>query len=213
MVAGDLLRLAWEAEHDGRTRLRDTLLTMAVTESEPGDQWAEPCRDRLVRDRPDHFLAHFASVSLALADPRVIDARDRLRIKYPTPRVQSLLLRAQTRRGPYLGRSESLDAMVEDLVGFTAAEAENVRLDAPQPSRGPLIRQKSAKAVAWSLNFPPLERPNGSSLLDSEPEAPSDWDRVDANASAEQDFLIEYSTVLLAIAFLMASVQQGREAA
>jgi hypothetical protein len=212
MVAGDLLRLAWEAEHDGRSKLRDALLTMAVTESEPGDAWAERCRSRLLQDRPDHFLGQFPTVTQALSDPRVVEARERLRTKYPPVRVDWLLLRASARRGPYLGRVESLEAMIEDLVGFAPAEVENVRLDLPQLSRGPLIRQKAARPVAWSLSYPPLNRSVGSSSLGSEPESesPSDWEGTDA---ADDDFPLFYATVLLAIAFLLASVEQGKKAA
>ena len=45
MVTGDLLRLAWEAEHDGRNRLRDALLTLAF------DLMADPATssDPLIR--------------------------------------------------------------------------------------------------------------------------------------------------------------------
>lgn len=124
MSAGDLLRLAWEADHDGRTHLRDAVLTLAVTESEPGDHWAEHCRNRLVVERPDHFLCHFPDVRQALEDDRVIEARERLRLKYPEARVQWLLLRARARRGPFLGRVESLDAMIEDLAGVCVQGAE-----------------------------------------------------------------------------------------
>jgi hypothetical protein len=215
MVAGDLLRLAWEAEHDGRSKLRDALMTLAVTESGPGDSWAERCRGRLLQDRPDHFLSHFPTVAQALDDPRVVIARDRLRAKYPPARVNWLLLKAGTRRGPYLGRAESLEAMIEDLVGFAPVEVENVRLDAPQPSRGPLIRQRSARPVAWSLAYPPLNRSTGSSSLGNEPESetPSDWDKNEGAGSTEfeGEFFVYYSTVLLAIAFLLATVQEGRE--
>ncbi len=74
MDASDLLRLAWEADHDGRTRLRDSLMTLAVAESRPSDIWAERCRARLVADRPDHFFARFPTVALALEDSRVVEA-------------------------------------------------------------------------------------------------------------------------------------------
>ncbi len=216
MVAGDLLRLAWEAEHDGRPRLRDALLTMAVTESTPGDAWAERCRERLLKDRPDHFLGQFPSVAQALDDPRVVAARDKLRIKYPAPRIDWLLLRASARRGPFLGRNESLEAMIEDLVGFTSAEVDdNVRLDAAQLSRGPLIRQKASRPVAWSLAYPPMVRSNRTSDSDpdNEPETPSDWDHDEnrPTGTSEREFVVYYATVLLALAFLLATVQPGSE--
>ena len=169
MVAGDLLRLAWEAEHDGRTRLRDSLMTLAIAESAPEDPWAERCRARLVLERPDHFFAHFATVGQALEDPRVLDARERLRVKYPPARVQSLLLRACARRGPYLGRVESLEAMIDDLAGQTA-EAENVRRDSAQPSRGPTRLGRAGRSVAFVAG---LSADDGSGLEASPARGPA----------------------------------------
>ena len=44
-----LLRLAWLAEVEGRPRLRDAVMTLAVAESGPGDAvLAERCRRKLV---------------------------------------------------------------------------------------------------------------------------------------------------------------------
>ena len=200
MAAGDLLRLAWEAEHDGRAQLRDSLLTMAIVESGPGDAWAERCRTRLLADHPGHFLAKFPSVGLALVDDRVVQARERLRVKYPPAKVQSLLLRAGVRRGPYLGRVESLDAMLEDLAG-PSAEAENVRRDAPEPSRGPLVRRRIGRPVAFSLAYPSMIGPEFPVDEPSDPDA----------ESPIEDFSLFYVTVLLGIAFLLASVQEHRE--
>ena len=212
MVAGDLLRLAWEAEHDGRSLMRDSLMTLAVAESAPGDAWAERCRARLVATRPDHYLARFASVGEALVDPRVLEARERLRWKFPAPRVQSLLLRARARRGPYLGRAESLDAMIEDLAG-PSAEAENIRRDAPQAaSRGPLNRHRAHRPLAWSLLLPSmntgLEPAHGSPRQQTFP----DWGEVVPEPPVDDDIAAYYLTVLLAIAFLLATVQQGPDA-
>jgi hypothetical protein len=209
MEAGDLLRMAWEAEHDGRSQLRDSLMTLAVAESEPGDPWVERCRARLVAGRPDHFFGKFPTVAQALDNPRVIEARDRLRAKYPPARVQSLLLRARARRGPYLGRVESLEAMIEDLAG-PPAEAENVRRDAAQASRGPLHRQLGPRALAWSLAYPPMSRGREESRDSSLPEPPSDWDRPAIDPRAEE-FSVYYLTVLLAIACLLATVQEPSE--
>jgi hypothetical protein len=205
MVAGDLLRLAWEAEHDGRTTLRDALMTLAVAESEPGDAWAERCRARLVLDRPDHFFGQFSTVGQALADPRVVIARDRLRIKYPPARVGWMLLRASARRGPYLGRVESLEAMIEDLTS-PPAEAENVRRDAPQPPRGPLSRGRAARTLAWSLSYPPMASYQEGSRWPSRPAMVPDWEE-DTPALPGEDFSHYYLSVLLGIAFLLASVQ------
>jgi hypothetical protein len=210
MATGDLLRLAWEAEHDGRTRLRDAMLTLAVAESEPGDPWVERCRTRLVSERPDHYLGRFPTVSQALAHPQVIEARERLRVKYPPARVQSLLLRACARRGPYLGRVESLEAMIEDLAG-PSAEAENIRRDAPQASRGPLRRQLSPRALAWSLSFPPLSTGLHGSRESLYPEPPLDPVEPSDAQTAPEDFTTYYLTVLLAIAFLLATVQEVSE--
>jgi hypothetical protein len=210
MATGDLLRLAWEAEHDGRTRLRDALLTLAVAESKPGDSWAERCRTRLVSERPDHYLGRFATISQALGHPQVVEALERLRIKYPPARVQSLLLRACARRGPYLGRVESLDAMIEDLAGPSAA-AENVRRDAPQPSRGPLSRQRATRPVAWSLSYPPMSTGLQSSRESLLPEPPSDCIEDPEPEPSSEDFAVYYLSVLLAIAFLLATVQQASE--
>ncbi len=203
MRAGDLLRLAWEAEHDGRTRLRDALLTLAVIESGPDDSWAERCRTSLVADRPDHFLRQFPTVRSAIGDPRVVEARERLRVKYPSARVRSLLLRAGARRGPFLGRVESLDAMIEDLAG-PSAEAENVRRDAPQPSRGPLTLRRVAQPMVWSLAFPTMksgpDRWGEGRLPDEAP-----IEEVDPEPDREE-FVCYYVSALLAIAFLLASV-------
>ena len=204
MVAGDLIRLAWEAEHDGRSQLRDSLLTLAVIESLPGEVWAERCRARLVALRPDHFFAHFANIDEALGDPRVLEARERLRIKYPSARIQSLLLRAQARRGPYLGRLESTDAMIEDLAGGPL-EAENVRVDAAQTSRGPWNRHRVGRPLAWSLMYPTmssgLEGPAGPVRQQTFPA----WEEV-VHEPPDEDIANYYLTVLLAIAIFLATV-------
>ena len=217
MDAGDLLRLAWEADHDGRAKLRDSLLTMAVLESTPHDAWAERCRARLIKDRPDHFLSQFPSVKSALADPRVIAARDRLRAKYPKGRVEWLLLGANASRGPFLGRPESIDAMIEDLTGIHASEVEveaevveNVRIDLPQPSRGPLARQKAPQAARVSIGYPSFgsDRKSLHSGAEVVPEPPSDWDGSTTSPQHQaEEFVRFYASVLLGIAFLLASVQ------
>jgi len=209
MDAGDVLRLAWEAEHDGRIRLRDSLLTLAVAESGPSDTWAERCRTRLIQDRPDHFFGRFSTVSLALQDPRVIDARDRLRAKYPEARIHWLLLKARAARGPYLGRPESLDAMIEDLAGPTA-EVENVRRDTAQPSRGPMKRHLAPRPLAFAMAYPSvltgLEEMPGRSKRRTYPA----WEDTVSEPPLE-DFSTYYLTVLLAIALLLATVQETGE--
>jgi hypothetical protein len=160
MAAEDLPRLAWEAEHDGRRSLRDALMTLAITESGPDDDWPERCRARLIADRPGHYLGEFATVGQALGDPRVITSRDRLRQKFPESRVRWLLLGAHAGRGPYTARIESLAAMIEDRAG-PRAEAENVRIDAPESTRGPRSRVRVSRPVAFSVAYPPLTRWEG----------------------------------------------------
>ncbi len=201
MEAGDLIRLAWEAEHDGRVRLRDALMTLAVAEGDPEAPWAGRFRDRLVDIRPDHFLAAFPNVAGALQDPRVVEARDRLRLKYPPLRVQSLLLRARAARGPCLGRVESIEAMIEDLAGSVEAGAgtENVRKHAAEPSRGP---------TRWSRAGLPSPLMLAYSSMGPGPSASADWPDAESEPESPNDSTSAfYLTVLLAIAFLLASVQ------
>ena len=210
MDVGDLLRLAWEAEHDGRSRLRDALMTLALADSRPGDAWAEPCRSRLLVDRPDHFFGRFETVAQAFEDIRVIEAMERLRLKFPEARVQWLLLKARAARGPYLGRAESLDAMLEDLAG-TTSEAENVRRDPAQPSRGPIQLQRASRPLAYALALP-------SSVPSGLEEMPIRSSRRTSPGREEvvpeppiEDLSLYYLTVLLAIAFLLATVQEAGE--
>jgi hypothetical protein len=209
MAAEDLLRLAWEADHDGRHALRDALLTLAITESGPGDDWPERCRARLMTERPGHYLGDYSSVRQALKDPRVIASRDRLRRKYPAERVSWLLLRAQAARGTYTGRVESLGAMIEDLAG-PRAEAENVRLDAPEPVRGPLARVRVSKLVSFSLAYPPMTGWNDQAIAEAEStQAP---DRVEACSSQESiDRRFHYYSMLFAIAMLLAALPVDEE--
>jgi len=199
MVAEDCLRLAWEADRDGRRKLRDSLLTLAVLESGPGDPWAERCRARVVAERPGHYLGDYPNIRLALADFRVIEARERLRIKYPEARVLGLLLTARAARGPYLGRVESLESIVEDLAG-PAAVAENVRRDAAEVARGPLSARLRALRPAASG----LASSGGAGW--SEPGEPP---TAGAGADRPEDFAHFYLSVLIAIALLIAPTQPG----
>jgi hypothetical protein len=203
MAAEDLLRLAWEADHDGRHALRDSLMTLAITESDPGDDWPERCRARLLSERPGHYLGDYSSVRQALGDPRVAASRDRLRRKYPAERVRWLLLRAQARRGTYTGRVESLGAMIEDLTGLPA-EAENVRLDAPESVRGPLSRVRTSRRVSFSLAYPPMTNwsEQAPAVAVSTRSAPLD----EARSNRESvDRRFHYYSILFAIAMLLAS--------
>lgn len=203
MEPGDLIRLAWEADHDGRSRLRDGLLTLAVAESTPSDAWAQRCRAKLIAGHPGHFLGSFASIAEALGDPRVVEATDRLRLKYPEVRIRSLLQRARASRGPFLGRAESLDAMLEDLAGSPiAAEAENVRRDAAQGSRGPLQRTRAGRAAVLSLTYPSMA---AGSPSPTRQQTFDGWGETVAEPPDEQDITAFYLTVLLTIAILLAS--------
>jgi hypothetical protein len=204
MAAEDLLRLAWEADHDGRHSLRDALLTLAITESGPGDGWPERCRARLLAERPGHYLGEYSSVRQALVDPRVIASRDRLRRKYPAERVGWLLLRAQAARGSSTGRLESLEAMIEDLAGLRA-EAENVRLDAPEPVRGPLSRSRVSRPVSFALAHPP--RTVGNVLAPFETASPRPHERIDVRSGEDPlDRRFHYYSLIFAIAMLLAAL-------
>ncbi|WP_435010404.1 hypothetical protein P12x_001669 [Tundrisphaera lichenicola] len=205
MAAEDLLRLAWEADHDGRQSLRDALLTLAIAESGPDDDWAERCRNRLVSERPGHYLGVYPTVAQALIDPRVIKARDRLRCKYPAERVEWLLLRARAARGTYTGRGESIEAMIEDLTG-PRAEAENFRLDAPAPIRGPRSRIGAMQPVLTSLLYPPMAR--RSDWLKSEPGGPSEKDETQNELDPKARRYHYYST-LFALAMVLAALPEG----
>jgi len=203
MGAEDLLRLAWEMDRGDRPRVRDSLLTLAVLESGPGDGWADRCRARLVADRPEHFLANFATVREALADPRVARARDQLRLKHPAVRVERLLLARKAIRGPYLGRPESLAALLEDLAG-PAAEAENARRDLPQSTRGPFARARARSRRRATLH---LVSAREATRITPEP--------ATAPVAPEADpaeFARSYLGVLLAIACLMAAIEADRKA-
>ena len=156
MAAEDLLRLAWEAEHDGRRALRDALLTLAVAESGPDDAWAERCRARLVAERPDHFLGEFATRPPGPGRPPG-GRGSRIGSGGNIPRPGS----AGSCSGP--GRAGALHRPGRVARGDdrgprrpVAAEAENVRRDAAQAVRGPLVRHRAAGPVGLSLAYPPM---------------------------------------------------------
>lgn len=117
MMADDYLRLARQARRDGRGRLREAMLTLAVGASEPGDAWADRCRARLIADRPDHFLAAHPTAAHALADPRVDRALGRLRAQFPPTRIKWLRLRADAASGPFTGEPEPLATVIDELFG------------------------------------------------------------------------------------------------
>lgn len=121
MAVEDLLRLAWQADRDGRAGRRDALLTLAAAEAPPDAPWLVRCRRRIVRGRPDHPFAAFTTVADAMAEPRIRGGIARLREQYPPGRVVALLRRDAVRRGPWTGREPSLSVVLSDL--FPATEA------------------------------------------------------------------------------------------
>lgn len=98
-----LLRLAWQADRDGRVNRRDALLTLAAAEAPADAPWRECCRLRLARSRPDHPFATFPSLTAALADSRVTRGLRKLRDSYLPGRLRSLLALDAIRRGPFTG--------------------------------------------------------------------------------------------------------------
>src|SRR5215217_8187511 len=122
MSAEDVLRLAWQADREGRVRMRDELLMLAVAESGPGDAVsAERCRKLLVAGRPDHWFTSFSTIGQALGHPRVAGEIERLRVAYPSARILRLLMRGEVQRGPYTGRSRPLPGILNDLGGVPSA--------------------------------------------------------------------------------------------
>jgi hypothetical protein len=118
MSAEDVLRLAWQADRDGRNRMRDELLMLAVAESGLDDAVsAERCRKLLVAGRPDHWFTSFATIGQALGHPRVATEIDRLRVTYPPARIQQILLRFEAQRGPYTDKPRPLSKILDDLGG------------------------------------------------------------------------------------------------
>jgi hypothetical protein len=112
----DLLRLARQAEREGRPGTRDALLTLAVAESladEPA--LAERCRGLLTARQPNHWFATADTHAEALGRAGVVDALAKLRAMFPAVRVQRLLLRADALRGPYTGRRVSLTRILGGL--------------------------------------------------------------------------------------------------
>jgi hypothetical protein len=199
MTVDDLLRLAWQAQRDGRGPLREAMLTLAVAEGGPGSGWAERCRARLLAERPKHFLGTHPSLESTLADPQVAEAIRRLRGQYPVGRVGWLRLRAEVDAGPYTGEVAPLETIVDALAG-PPAEAE-VRRDAAEAVRGPLARSR-AEVVVGATPVGPRRAIAGFAEGDSSGETP---------AVREDDITSSlYLAVLLAIAMLLASVEAGR---
>ncbi|HEY2157167.1 MAG TPA: hypothetical protein VGH33_16180 [Isosphaeraceae bacterium] len=200
MTIDDFLRVAWWAQREGRAALREAMLTLAVAEGTPGEGWAERCRARLLAELPGHFLGTHSSLEQTLADPRVVQAIGKLRGQYPPGRVGWLRFRSEVAEGPYTGEYASLAAIIDSLAG-RAAEAD-VRRDAPEVVRGPFARSRVEVAVGVTPTGPMR-----GAFLDADVSASADG-AVTAGDEDESSGL--YLAVLLAIAILLASVEQGR---
>ena len=112
----DLLRLAWQADWDGKPGLRDALMTLAVVDGGAENAVvAERCRRLLVARRPDHWFATIPTLGQAIAHPKVAAALSRLRATFPPIRVKRHLLRAAVLRGPFQGQWVSMPRVLEDL--------------------------------------------------------------------------------------------------
>ena len=132
----DLLRLAWQANADGRAGLRDALMTLAVADS-GGENLAlaERCRRVLVARQPDHWYASSDSLGHALSRPKVVASLAKLRTIFPPARVRHLLLRGDAGRGPYQGRTPALSEFLGELApgrctgpaGATPRQARRIR--------------------------------------------------------------------------------------
>jgi hypothetical protein len=173
MPVDDILRLAWQAERDGRPGTRDALMMLAIAESGPGEAViAERCRRRLISRQPEHWLASFPTLGQALSHSKVARAVRHLRAMFPPVRVQRLLFRDEVKRGPYTGRTRPGWAVCEDLLG-----------PSPRPRREPgRVEGPSSETEVAALLFPPGAK-----------------DAADPNAL----LLVDYLTVLLAIAILL----------
>ncbi len=121
-LAEAYLRLAWQADRDGRPSLRDALLTLAAEGGvRLGAPWAVRCRRALVAARSGRLFAAAPTLEAALADPRVGQRLARLGRAFPPARVRRLLFAAAVRRGPYTGRVDPLATLLDDLLGAATA--------------------------------------------------------------------------------------------
>lgn len=157
MSVEDDLRLAWQADLDGRVGRRDALLTLAAAGALPETPWLARCRDRLVRSRPDHLFSRFPTVSAALADPRVVGALAKIRAIYPPGKVRHLVFRDAVRRGPWTGRRPSMAVILADLFPtlpprrvLGRAALHSARHDVPESPPTPAPSPLPARAAAGS---------------------------------------------------------------
>jgi hypothetical protein len=188
-VVEDLLRLAWQANADGRPGMRDALLTLVVAESGPDEAvMAERCRRLLIAHRPDHCFAASTTLGQALSRPRAAGALTTLRRMYPPVRVRHLLLRGAAARGPFALHELPLSRVLEDLlldrsIAPAAASARDRRRESETGRALPFPAAAGAPARR-SIDLPGLDL-----------EIPTD-DRV----------AVFYVSVLLALAVLLDNV-------
>ena len=179
-----LIRLGWQAELEGRPRLCDAMLTLAVAESGPDDAvLADRCRRRLVARQPGHWFATVATIGQALTHKKVAAALDRLRVMFPPVRVQWMLRRGAVTRGPYTGPPSAFDQVLADL-GLV-----------PRPAPAAKSREQMR-----SLPFPPLETP----ALD---------DQGETNGDDAPTLTAVYLAVLFSMAVLLQVVREESAAA
>ena len=117
MSTEDYLRMAWVAERSGHPGTRDVLLTLAIASSSPEDAWVSQAWSCLLGARPNHFLAGFPSLSIALENPNIVKSLDKLRLSFPPLRIERLLFRAAVSSGKYVKEKIPLTLVIYDLVG------------------------------------------------------------------------------------------------
>jgi hypothetical protein len=205
MAAENLLRLAWQAERDGRPGLRDRLVTLAIVASGPDDAaWADRCRRRLIARRPDHWLAAFPISGRDQSHPRVAEALGLLRTTYPPGRVRRLLFRAEVRRGPFTGRRVAFSRILTDLTGSAPGSLPSGSHGdgpGPKPSATRIITRRAVGVAGGSGGSGRAAVP----LPGDPPGAESDREPA-RDPAATGSLIAFYLTVLLAIAMLLTTV-------
>ena len=167
-------------------------------------------------ERPEHFLGARPTVAEALRDLRVIASIKKLRGRYPLAKVQWLRLRSEVLEGPYTGKTTPAKVLLDDLIG-PAAEAA-LRRDAPEPSRGPFARSRSAVGVnaGFAASRSAFDSRYGRVSDGDEsvsPSAPDSLSDLLAEAAYDESASL-YLGVLLWLAFLLAILrdEDGRRA-
>jgi hypothetical protein len=199
-----LLRLAWEAEAEGRPRLHDALLTLVVAESGPDDAvLAERCRRRLVARQPDHWYATTATLGQILANERVAKALAKLRATFPPVRVQRHLLRFNTLRGAFEGGQPPLERVLQDLhlAPTRRRPPAEVVPERTAPTSSTSGGRDRSRGGVRALPFPGRPEASGSG--------------TDSGSSNDPDGSVAamYLSVLLAMAVLLQGVMEQEEVA